>query len=291
MEGVLKNVIVFVLIALAILLSLHCEKNDNPFKPDQERFSYPIQIGYRWLYTRTLVDSNFRPFTPKARSVGDTTASYTVTIEIARKETIHDSIETHVFQEILTDENGQTFESETYYANLDSGLYLFAYCGPGRVIPKSGNGTKIYFKGMYFPSIDALASSFTKFSIRSSCLEDSLMYEMPPLRSIAYPLEVGSQWLYRYPGEPCRIDKKVVGRGIEVVPAGELECFQIQWLFDMNRDGEWDDDILFYDYVAEHGVVKRYTLFKDCVIIGENDPEPIGVCDILEESVLTGFYH
>ncbi len=287
----MKNVIVFVLVALVILVGLHCEKNENPFKPGEERFVYPVEIGYRWIYTRTLSNSNFRPFTPKAQSVGDTTASFTVTIEIARRETIHDSIETHVFQEILTDGNGQTFESETYYANLDSGLYLFAYCGPGQLIPKSGNGIRIFFKGMFFPSVHALVSSFTGLSLGSACLEDSLTYETPPLRSIAYPLEVGAQWTYRYPGEPCRMDKKVVGRGIEVVPAGELECFQIQWLLDMDRDGERDDDILFYDYIADIGLVKRYILFEDCVIIGEDDPEPIGVCDILEESVLTGFYH
>jgi hypothetical protein len=287
----LKNVIVFMLITLIILVGLRCEKNENPFKPDSERFVYPIQIGYRWIYTRTLSYSNFRPFTPKAQSVGDTTASYAVTIEIARRETIHDSIETHVFQEVMTDENGQTFESETYYANLDSGLYLFAYYGPSQLIPKSGNGIRIDFKGMFFPFVHALVSSFTSLFIGPAYLEDSLTYEIPPLRSIAYPLEIGSQWTYRYPGEPCRMDKKVVGRGMEVVPAGELQCFQIQWLLDMDRDGEWDDDILFYDYIADIGLIRRYILINDCVIIGEDDPEPIGVCDILEESVLTGFYH
>ena len=287
----MKNVIVFVLVTLVILVGLQCEKNENPFKPDSERFVYPVEIGYRWMYTRMLSEANVRLFSSKARSALDTTASYAVTIEIARRETIHDSIETHVFQEILTDESGQTFESETYYANLDSGLYLFAHCGPGRVIPKSGNGVQIYYKGMFFPSVYALISTFKALFIGSACLEDSLTYEIPPLRSIAYPLEVGSQWTYRYPGEPCRMDKKVVGRGIEVVPAGELECYQIQWLLDMDRDGEWDDDIIFYDYIADNGLVKRYALFKDCVIIGEDDPEPIGVCDILEESVLSGFYH
>lgn len=265
-----------------------CDKDDNPVGPNNnEDFVYPLQVGNQWEYSRISSTFNFRPNTSNNNQLSEGTTTSSVMIQITKNETINDSVETCVLQETVTG-NNRTFVDESCYANRDSGLYFYAYHGSGNVIPKALHHNQILFKGRYFNNVREIISYITKAVPGNYVMNDSLTYEIPPLLSLKYPLEKGSQWTYRYPGQPWRIDKKITGDKKVRVPAGTFVCFKIQWLYDMDHDNEWDNDIVFYDYVCEKGLIKRSVLIKNQMLTGEDGPEPIGLIDSMDESVLTG---
>lgn len=277
------SVLNLLLSILTIFLIMSCDKDENPTGPNVNNgFIYPLKVGNQWEYKRTFSTFNIRPDTLKNKQFADTTTS-SIIIKIIKKETLFDSVDTFVFQEILN----ETFIDYSYYANLDSGLYFYAYRGPGLVIPKTSRNNKILFNGRYFNNIREITSYITKAIPQDYILMDSLIYEIPSLQSLKYPIKIGSQWTYRYPGKPWRIDKKILNYEKVKVTAGSFNCFKIQWLYDINHDGIWDNDIIFYDYVCEKGLIKRSIIFKDLIITGEQSTEPIGLMDCKDESVLT----
>jgi hypothetical protein len=115
---------------------------------------------------------------------------------------------------------------------------------------------------------------------------DSLFVFQTPLRCLAYPLHVGLEWEYSGP-EFILMHKRVVGT--ESVAAGGLtfQCYKIQWLYDFNGNGSWDDNIEAFDDVSSDGLIRRSSIQRDVVITGPDSPDPIGVVDLWDECVLT----
>ncbi len=278
----------FLPLALCITISLStCKKEDNPAGPgENESFVYPLQTGKKWEYKRTFTHFNFRPDSLQNIRKNDSTITSTVAIRVVGKAMLRDSVQTILLRETLTDSTMMVVD-DSYYANLDDGLYFYAYHGPGYVIPKSAINRKIFFKGRYFNSIREITSFITKAIPENHGLADSIIYEIPPLQSLKYPLAKGSQWTYRQPGKPWHIDKKVQSFEKVTVDAGGFVCYKIQWLYDMDHNGHWDEDIVFYDYVSQCGLVKRSILFKDQIIYNGGSPQPMGKMDYRDESVLT----
>jgi hypothetical protein len=272
--------------SLALLFISSCDFDKTPLNPDKSDYDYPMTIGNQWEYQRTFSYYNIRPDTLTMPPGLDTAITSTIVMKTARQEIIHDSITTFVFQETLTD-GSQSLMDESYYANVEGDLYFYAYRNPGFVIPKATAKKRMMFKGMSFSDAREITSFLTRVASANNNLVDSLIYEIPPLLSLKYPLQQGSQWTYRYPGRPWRIDKRVLNKEAVRVPAGEFDCYRIKWLYDLDNDGSWDEDIIFYDYVCEKGLVKRSISYKDLYLTREDSPEPLGVYDAKDESVLT----
>ncbi len=273
-------------VVLALLAALPACSDDDPAGPGDD-FAYPLNLGIKWEYTREFSSFNFRPDTA-AVAIADTTVLSTVSIEIIRTEKLPGSITAHVLREQHREGDRVVQDSESFYANQDDGLYLYAYKGPGHVRPKQSAGRHIYFKGRYFRSAREIASFLEKAVAGALARSDSMIFEDPPLKALPNPIEVGAQWVYRSEGKPWRIDKKVVAGKEKVrVPAGEFECYKIQWLHDIDGDGEWDPEIQFFDYVSPQGLIKRDVLFKDLIWLGPDSPEPIGKFDSRDLSQLT----
>ena len=273
------------LLIFAIILITSCDK-DTIGPPGNGSFIYPLKVGNQWEYDRTFSSFNFRPDSSNDDQYNDINITSSVIIEIIRKEPSPDSINIFVFQETLN-ENDRPLVSNSFYANLDSGLYFYAYSAPGYVIPKSALKNNMLFNGRYFNNIREITSYITNAVPKNYILIDSLIHEIPPLQSLKYPFKLGSQWTYRSPGNPRQIDKKILSFETVKVPAGSFNCFKIQWLFDINQDSVWDDNIVFYDYVSEKGLIKRSILVKDIIFSGELNPEPLGLIDAKDESILT----
>ncbi len=272
------------LILIIVFSSLSCKKDDNPVVSELGSFQYPLAIGNQWDYQRTFSVENFRSDSAGANISIDTSITHSVHMEIVRKEVLHNSIETYVLQEIII-ENAYRFIDETYFANQDSGLYFYAYNYGGIMIPKATTNKKFIFKGRAFSTVKDITSYITKAIPSNYSLVDSLTYEIPPLASLKYPLKSNSEWTYRYSG--TRIDKKVIGLEQINVRGGKFTCYKIQWLYDMNNDTKWDDDIIFYDYVCEKGLIQRSIFLKDIIVASEESPEGIGKVDVKDESILT----
>lgn len=272
---------------LFMFILLNCSEDKNPIGSEDNNFIYPLKIGNRWEYTREIL-VYFRADTSQVTAVDDTISSIS-TIQIVRTETLTGFIRTYVFNESLVGEEGCSFESESYYNNQEDGFYLYAYRGPGYIIPKSSVQKRIYFKGRYFRDIREIISFIEKAIPNKYTRSDSLIYEDPPLKSLPYPLEIGKQWVYREVGNPWRIDKKVLGKENVTVPAGEFNCYKIQWLIDLDDNGEWENDMEFFDYICTKGLIRRHILFKD---LGWTDEEgnQIGKFDVEEDSQLSSVH-
>jgi hypothetical protein len=113
----------------------------------------------------------------------------------------------------------------------------------------------------------------------------SLIYEDPPLRALPYPPIVGYEWMWRPPHDPWHIDKRITGTAHVAVPAGDFDCYVIQWLVDFHEDGQWDDDLVMFDYVAAEGLVRR-SFYTWGWAVGEYG-DTLGFMQSTEESELT----
>jgi hypothetical protein len=282
----MKVSILYFYLFLSFFLFHRCGQVKSPIGPHNSIFSYPLKINNQWEYARSFTRFNIRPDSLVPDSFLTITSTHV--IKVMRKETLRDSIETFVLKETLA-EAIQTNHRESFYTNEIDGLYFHAYNEPGFVIPKVSKRNKICFKDFYFNSIQEITPYITKAITANRIVQDSLIYEIPPLISLKYPLEMGSEWIYRPTGKPWRIDKKIIGLERLEVPAGIFLCYKIQWLYDFNHDSEWDEDIVFYDFISEVGLLKRSITFLNIQVSSDPGYPPSLVFDATDESVITSF--
>jgi len=274
--------IYYALVLISFFSFLVCEKNKNPLSPEPDQFIYPIKIGNQWEYNRIFFFFNRRPDFIMTQ---DTIFSLVV-MEITREKILNNSIKTYLFLEAIN-EMGSVFTGESYYTNQKDGLYRYAYRykSTSLVIPKTNLKNKILFKGRYFNNVSDITYFLTKMINSYNLISDSIIYETPPLLAIKYPLAINSQWTYRVVEQRWYIDKKIITKEIVQVPAGKFDCYKIQWLYDFDNNSQWDDDIIFYDYICNKGLIKRSMIFKDCVATNETG-DSLGLFDVKDESVL-----
>lgn len=244
---------------------------------------FPLAEGNSWDYV-----SRYVAILPSAatRVVVDTLdAEYF--LEIAQQETLQDTLVCYKFVETAVYDSLDSWSSSSYYDGKEDGLWSVAYETGGGigVSPKPVSGRCLSFRGQPLSSVRQALLNLGWGSFGSSRPE-SLIFEDPPVRSLAYPLRVGLQWTYREPGAPWAIDKRVTGYDSVTVPAGTYRCYAVKWLIDIwDDDGQWDEDIDWVDHYCFSGLVKRTLIFRDCVITDEH-ATPIDTLDIWEEHLL-----
>ena len=117
---------------------------------------------------------------------------------------------------------------------------------------------------------------------------DSLIFEDPPVRTFRYPLQIGSNWIYRSGDKFWRIEKKVVGKEVIEHPLGNFHCYLINWLYDINKDGQWDEDVQFTEALSKKGLIYRKLNLYNIEVIGETGAF-IGLTNFKEEYVLESY--
>ena len=246
-----------------IYLSTTCDNDSNVIGPSLDQFIYPIKIGNEWNYKKILFFSNVRLTVDNYPIIEDTSIS-SIIIKVTNEKQLHDSINTYIFNSTLY-QNGSLFTDESYYVNQKDGLYFYGYnnTNPGINVPKIKATKKIYFNGYYFHNIKELEDLLIKATSLYQFSTDTIIYENPPLLVLKYPLEINDVWTYRNPNQSYQISKKIIGVKNIVVPAGKFKCFKIQWLLDINKDEKWDNNILFYDYICDKGLIRRTICFKN----------------------------
>ncbi len=254
-------------------------------------FVLPLAIGNRWDYSRTFYACNFDPDS-LADLYGDTIYGSSTT-EITGLDTLYDSLETYMFHTSWI-ENGSGNDFVVYRNNITDGLYSYAYeqgfwVGPPTV--KLSEGMYLEFMGFRFRSFDELRNTFySRLDVPMSRSLDTIIYEEPPVRELAYPLEIGQRWVYRDMdnGDPMDMEKEVVDYLNVGSPADEFECFKVRWFWDINDDGEWDTGIDGYDYLSAVGYVEREFRFYDIIVTGVMG-DTLGTFDWVDEYVLTEY--
>jgi hypothetical protein len=149
------------------------------------------------------------------------------------------------------------YQAYNYYIQDTVGLFNIAHSGAGGPVvqPKSTNTRAILFKGKFYSSSDEIARLLQMLPLTKLTDADTLIWEDPPVCTLKYPLGIGKEWNYR--SQPFRMGKKVVDR-IQLSRNGKIyDCYQIKWLYDMDYNNEWDEDVYILDYVSKEGLIER----------------------------------
>lgn len=274
--------IITVISLSAVFCFMSCSDDSNTLIQLTGFSAYPLKIGNQWQYEHEIAVVNFQPSVPDTPFPGDTLILGTSTVEAVRMQTLPGGTETYVLHETFRETN-QIWESEFHYRNEEDGLFIYATLGANsQSLPKSTSNpakTRIQFIGKEFNSLPEMYAFFERALFSDLALLDTLVIENPPLQVLPFPTEVGQVWAYREKGNPFLIEKSVIGKETVEVPAGEFECFKIQWDLDFDNDGTPNQNIEFVDYISARGLVKRTLIFRGLVITSETGPEPVGSFD------------
>jgi len=258
-----------ILLFLPVYLFLSCGKDASTIGPSNPDFRYPLAVGEEWRYERrvTQTDDSGR-LAPEERSVE-------VTVQVIGVESIFDAQAVKVREHV--ESNGVSLISYYFYENSKEALYLLGSIGEAVALPKRSAAT-------VSPAI-FLHSALWGLS-HTGPTADSIYQEIPPKIALKYPLLSGTQWKFREKGQPRRIDKRVGDRQNIDTPAGTFDTVVIQWLMDFDGDGEFDDNVEFYDYIASIGLVKRTFRINHLPLLDDSG-YTIGFYTYTDESILT----
>jgi len=282
-----------IILFFLVLLITSCKKDTNPIIPNSDTFLYPLEVGNKWEYDRHFATFNYRKKDSIDYPRYDDSIHYysKIVVEVVGKKTILDSIKASIIQSFETSSSMRSFWSEQYYCNQDNGLFLHGHrfnIGGGNGLPKLINSEKIIFKGKEFNSIDEIIQSLDFILPKAySICSDSIIYNNPPLMVLAYPIINSGEWIFRQSNEPFAINKRVLGKENITLLSRVFLCHKIEWLYDLNNDNKWDEDISVVDFYADEGLIKRTFFVKDLVITTIASPDSNGYFDSSEEIILT----
>jgi hypothetical protein len=246
-------------------------------------FAYPLQVGQTWLYSGSYQTFNFQPES-LAYSHSES-RTFQSTVQIVQKFNLLDSLEVYGFKETIIESGKDPTYSWHYMNNSSEGLYRYAYTlGDVRVTPRKPavQDRSYRFHGKTYASIEELLRSSDTRHEGEALDGDSIKYDVPPFRSLKYPLTTGSEWPVRVPPGSMMLNKKVIDEVKIQVPAGVFNCARIQWLYGTGTDGQVDSDMQVFDYVARIGLVKRTQVFHNVTVTDYEHPLGAGTCDISE---------
>lgn len=248
---------------------------------------YPLAIGNTWEYSKVLVMTIITPDTMELPE--HDTVYGTSHLEVASLDSLSDSLVAYRIHATLTQDSTR-YDSDTWFNNVDDGLFVFAYQGTGsNAIPyKLRPGMSFTLLGRQFNSIDEILAIIERTLVPSLISSGRGDLEDPPVKSLQYPLTIGSQWTRRTAGNPWRIDKLVTDQEEIEVPAGQFGAFQIRWLYDLDADGNWDDEVTIVDHIADVGLVKRVISITGIEITSPWG-DSAGYADFTEVIQLTGY--
>ena len=263
------NFVRTVSLLLSAVLALSCSREFQALSPSNPDFRYPLTPGTEWRYDRQIVLAD------NSSSLQPDVSTSIVTVQIISVDSIFDAQATKVREHIIS--KGASLINYHYYENSAEGLYLLGSIGENAVLPK---------RSIAAVAPDRFIQSTLWGDSFAFSAGDSIYQELPPKLALKYPLSPGSQWKFRDKGQPRRIEKRIIAELKVETPAGNFEVVQIQWLLDFDNDGEFDDNIEFFDYISNIGLVKRSFLIRGLPLIDDNGYN-IGSYNYLDESVLS----
>jgi len=248
--------------------------------------SYPMHMGDRWNYNQLYYTYNFRPIDSTYQFQPDTFSSAFTTV-VTRQLNIPrvpgaagDSI---VVTEFSSTGTGQQAPGLSYYSQTSDGLRLQGYFRGSLILPTpSGAQYSITLADRSFGSLRELLQHVEEPISRTP--PDSMTREYPPLLSIKYPLQAGEQWTFRPNGCPWRIDKRTGAMRND--PVSGLWYHEVRWLYDMNGDGIWDNNISITDRISSKGLIRRTVDVRDILITTSGGPGVVGYVDVRDEYTL-----
>jgi hypothetical protein len=274
-----RNVLIVQILILTVLCIIGCDNDNN--NPNMN-FTYPLAVGNSWQYDLIFTEEN--DSLAASSGLKDTVFFSTGLVEIITKEIIFDTLEVYNLATTLA-EHGNEICSNQYYNNEDTGLMNYGYHGVSMITPKKDeDAVFISFDNKQFNNVREVFRYIERGIEIDYARGDSIYYD--PVKCLEYPLEEGNQWVYRTSDNPWKVDKTIIGQESVEVPAGEFDCWKIHWTY---PESDWDDNIFFYDYVSQEGLVKRFIELRNMESVDE-DGDVIGYFNATEEKYLTDFH-
>jgi hypothetical protein len=153
-------------------------------------------------------------------------------------------------------------DMHNWFNNEPDGLYHYAYDGGGggSAIPRKITPGSVKAADSRIAAI--MGMSPTPFARPMLSGE----YTFEPVRSLAYPMRVGNQWVFMEDGPLGTIQKRVID--LQRVKIGDqmLFCWVVKWLYDQNSL-DIADDIDLIDYYSTDGLVKRSVTIRDVAYV------------------------
>jgi len=288
----LKTIYKGIPILIVGFLICGCEPEDP-----QDDFIYPLAVGNSWEYHREWTQY-FYTDTSEAKQYDDTLRYCSdISVSIPGKLTLKDSIETYemIATEVVDTTDFNPVQNQTtgikYYKNNSDGLYIYAFdrAGGWLVFPKRKATKSVCFKDLEFRSFRELSHYIQQLIPTSRILGDSIHFEEPPVKTLQYPLRVGDRWTYRSAHDPWRMDRVVEKKKKMELEIGPFDCYQVKFLYDMDHDGEWDEDIWITDYISNEGLIRRQVTVQGVTVTTIDDPEGNRKVDATDIYTLTDF--
>jgi hypothetical protein len=254
-----------------------------------EGYRYPLAEGQIWRYDGERIHINCEWDYPEVSVPSPQYFQSEVTTSVDGREQ-NVPPEFRLVENIHDMASDDTREAVSYYLNAGDGLYSYdATMSGSLVLPVPHESAYVFeFGGRQF------GSEANLFEALIGGHSDAREPGSPPAdievaKVLAYPLHENSEWIVRESQEvPFVLVKRVTGKEDVSVPAGNFDCFEIEWLFDYDLDGEYDTNSRVTDYICEIGLVKRSVTVK-AVTVMDYDHAKLGVCDLVETWVLTEY--
>ncbi len=278
----MKNRILVGVLFMIGLSFFSCDNENN----ENDDFIYPLSIGNTWEYIRNWNQYFYSDTLTVSPEYEDTlTYSSDISVTVTEKVFLNDTLETI---EMIGVENDSTnsYAQKHYYKNNDDGLYTYAYIAGGPIVlPRRQQGNSIIFKGIEFDDFRQLSDFVQRLTPNYRVVSDSVHFEEPPVKTLQYPIEIGDQWTYREDNNPWRMDRKVIERKDVELDIGTFDCYEIKFIYDMDHNGEWDDDIWITDFISKKGLIQRTITIIG--MIKMNDSGVIRYIDAFDTYTLT----
>ena len=250
----------------------------------EEGVIFPLAVGNWWRYEQleyyTNLRGNIRP------ESYDTTITH-VLQEIVGLDTLGNGQPAYVLRRrYVFGEPSHTVIVWTWVNNTADGLYTYA-------VDYSTDWASAPAPPVLPNGLSALLSAGARAGKGEAAFAKSLQQPTiidPPWRELAYPLEVGTGWVYIESNGQALYNKVVTDRVSISVPAGTFDCFEVS-LDDssipiQNRKG-WSET---KDYIAAQGTILTRLVLRDVAIYYEYiGPEPDGFGDLVELTRLISY--
>jgi hypothetical protein len=260
------------LVALAGLVLCNCSKDYPIFGKTSGRF--PLDQGnwwklsYEWSYVRKS-----GPFD----SLG---TSGELLWDIIDRDVLAGH-ESYVLRDTYYEETGSTYTSLAWYTDFWKGwegLFEIGYAWGGSPGPLGDfSGYKFKVAGKVFDSprevllwVSGMVPTQGDTTVR-----------IPPRKVLAYPLSLGKKWVAF--DWPWLQEREVIDFEDISVIAGIFPCWKIRVLGEVLDQ----DDIIWYDWFSDQGLVKRYICFEHELL----DPygNPVGTYESKEVYLLESY--
>ncbi len=250
----IKNYIIrlgLVLIVVFVLMS--CEKIYYEIEPLSEVYEYPLKTGNSWNYHRRFIVEYF-DISDSTNIIDRDTIESDYIIQNGSKVILNDSITAYKLISTNLTSNVTSYE---YCNNNSQGFYCYAY--------KLNDGAEPFAKKLNIQNFYINYPIMNIFLNFNEIKSDSLFIENPPAKILSYPITYNTKWTLRGNCDYI-VYKEIIGNEFITINQTTYECYKIRYSYSNNIN----ENVVFTDYIASTGLVKRSVITKNLIISNVN---------------------